>query len=89
MCCRGRKLLGTLRAGLDARDLWYLVATPFDRTVKEPETVFLRVFVLLLNETSLEGSQGWRALRSLVVCNGFWAGVVWLWERGWRRREGR
>jgi hypothetical protein len=38
----GQEVTRHLEAGLDARDLWYLVATPFDRTVKEPETVLFK-----------------------------------------------
>jgi hypothetical protein len=38
----GQEVTRHFEAGLDARDLWYLVATPFDRTVKEPETVLFK-----------------------------------------------
>ena len=43
----GQEVTRHLEAGLDVKDLWYLVATPFDRTEKEPETVLfkgLRIF---------------------------------------------
>ena len=44
----GQEVTRHLEAGLDARDLWYLVATPFDRTMKEPETVpFKRIRIAI------------------------------------------
>ena len=36
---QGQAITKHLEAGLDARDLQYLVAHPFSRTEREPETV--------------------------------------------------